>query len=276
MTRRLLILVWLCLLAVALPAAAAEKSIVLASTTSTEQSGLFAHILPLFTAKSGIEVKVVAQGTGQAIKTASNGDADVVLVHDRKAEDQFVADGFGVDRRDVMHNDFLIVGPKADPAGIRGGKSATEALAKIAAGKATFVSRGDDSGTHRAELRLWKQASIDPAAPGSDWYREAGSGMGPTLNTASELSGYVLTDRATWASFKNKGDLEPLVEGDAALFNPYGVILVNPQKFPSVKAVEAKAFADWLVSAEGQSAIAGFKVDGAQVFFPDAVVQGTN
>jgi tungstate transport system substrate-binding protein len=249
-------------------ATAADRFITLASTTSTEQSGLFKHLLPLFEQKTGIEVRVVAVGTGQALKLAENGDADAVLVHDRKGEDKLVADGFGIDRRDVMYNDFVIVGPKADPAGVKGGSDAVAALTKIAAGSTPFVSRGDDSGTHRAELRLWQAAGVTPK--GQDWYREAGSGMGPTLNTAAGMGGYVLTDRGTWASFENRQDLEILVEGDQRLFNPYGSILVDPARHPHVKAADAKAWHEWLTGREGQAAIASFEIDGQQLFFPAA------
>lgn len=267
---RLLLLAVAVALAVG-PARAADRFIVLQSTTSTENSGLFKHLLPLFTDKTGIEVRVVAVGTGQAIKNAENGDGDVLLVHDRVAEDAFVAAGFGVQRHDVMFNDFIIAGPKDDPAGVKGSKDAVTALARIGAAKATFVSRSDDSGTHKAELRLWAEAKVDAKAASGTWYREAGQGMGATLNVASGLSAYVLSDRATWSSFKNRGDLTLVVEGDRRLHNPYGVILVNPQKHPHVKAADGQAFIDWLISAEGQAAIADFKIEGEQQFFPDAV-----
>lgn len=249
---------------------AADKFIVLQSTTSTENSGLFKHLLPMFTAKTGIEVRVVAVGTGQAIKNAANGDGDVLLVHDRAAEDKFVADGLGVKRFDVMYNDFIILGPVSDPAKIAGEKNVVAALKAIATSGATFVSRGDDSGTHKAELRLWKAAGIDAKAASGTWYREAGQGMGATLNVASGSNAYVLSDRATWSAFKNKGDLKILVQGDPRLFNPYGVILVNQAKHPNVKASEGQAFIDWIISPEGQAAIAAFKIDGEQQFFPDA------
>ncbi len=249
-------------------AAQAGEYITVASTTSTEQSGLFGYILPKFTEKTGIEVRVVAQGTGQALKTAENGDADVVFVHDKVKEQKFVADGWGIDRRDVMYNDFVIVGPKADPAGTRGATT-TEALKKIAAAGAPFASRADNSGTHAAELRFWKQAGIDPTTGSGKWYRETGSGMGPTLNTAASMGAYALTDRGTWLSFKNRGDLEILVAGDPALFNQYGVIVVNPAKHPHVKADAGKTFADWLTSPEGQTTIAEYKIDGQQLFFPN-------
>jgi tungstate transport system substrate-binding protein len=251
-------------------AQSAERFIVLQSTTSTENSGLFAHLLPIFTAKTGIEVRVVAVGTGQAIKNAANGDGDVLLVHDRAAEDAFVADGFGVKRFDVMYNDFVIVGPASDPAKIVGETDAVAALRKIAAARVTFVSRGDDSGTHKAELRLWKAAGVDVKAASGTWYREAGQGMGATINVASGSNAYVLSDRATWSAFKNKGELKILVQGDQRLFNPYGVILVNPAKHPNVKAAEGQAFIDWIISPEGQAAIAAFRIEGEQQFFPSA------
>jgi tungstate transport system substrate-binding protein len=254
-------------LAVLGPAQAEEKFITVASTTSTEQSGLFDYLLPKFTAKSGIAVRVVAQGTGQALKTAQNGDADVAFVHDPVAEKKFVEAGWGVKRIPVMYNDFVLVGPAADPAGVAGGTDIVAALRKLAERKAPFTSRGDDSGTHKAELRLWDQAGIKPAG---GWYRETGSGMGPTLNTASAMDAYLLTDRATWLNFKNRGKLKILVEGDKRLFNQYGVILVNPQKHPHVKAAEGRAFIEWLVSPEGQQAIAGYRIGGQQLFFPNA------
>ncbi|MCJ2030220.1 extracellular solute-binding protein [Methylobacterium sp. J-043] len=251
------------------PVCAEPASIVVASTTSTEQSGLFKHILPLFKQKSGIEVKVVALGTGQALDAARRGDADVVLVHDRPAEDKFVAEGFAKARQDVMYNDFVLIGPKADPAGIRG-KGVDDAFKAIAAGQVPFVSRGDRSGTHSAELRSWKEAGIDLPAVRGDWYRDVGQGMGPALNTASSLGAYILADRGTWLSFKNRGDLTILVEGDKRLFNPYGVMLVNPEKHPTVKVKEGQAFIDWLVSPEGQRAIADYKINGEPLFFPSA------
>jgi tungstate transport system substrate-binding protein len=256
--------------ALALPAHAQDKSIVVASTTSTEQSGLFGHILPLFTKQSGIAVKVVALGTGQALDVGRRGDADVVFVHDRVAENRFVAEGFGVDRRDVMYNDFVLVGPKADPAKA-GGRDIAAALKAVAAAKAPFVSRADKSGTHAAELRYFKLAGVDPVAEGKGtWYRETGSGMGPALNTASSMNAYILADRGTWLSFKNRGDLAIVVEGDQQTFNPYGVMLVNPAKHPHVKQAEGRAFMDWLVSIAGQAAIASYKIGGEQLFFPDA------
>lgn len=252
------------------PGARAEPaSIVVASTTSTEQSGLFKHLLPAFEAKTGIAVKVVALGTGQALDAARRGDADVVLVHDRPAEEKFLAEGFAMQRQDVMYNDFVLVGPKADPARVRG-NDVVAAFGKLAAAKAPFVSRGDRSGTHSAELRTWKEAGIDLNAVKGEWYRDVGQGMGPALNAASALDAYILADRGTWLSFKNRGELAILVEGDKRLFNPYGVMLVNPSKYPSVKAKEGQAFIDWLVSPEGQAAIASYKIAGEQLFFPSA------
>ncbi|HEX2116404.1 MAG TPA: extracellular solute-binding protein [Alphaproteobacteria bacterium] len=253
----------------ALPAAAQEKFIVVASTTSTEQSGLFGHILPLFKAKTGIEVRVVALGTGQALDTARRGDADVVFVHDKAAEGKFVADGFGIDRRDVMYNDFILVGPKADPAKIGGSKDIAAALRKIAEAKAPFASRGDKSGTHAAELRLWKISGVNPESGKSGWYRETGSGMGPTLNTAAAMDAYALADRGTWLSFKNRRDLTVTVEGDQRLFNQYGVILVNPAKHAHVKKDLGMAFVEWITSPEGQKAIADYKIGREQLFFPN-------
>ena len=253
----------------AAPTVAEDRFIVVASTTSTQDSGLFEHLLPLFTQKTGIEVRVVAKGTGQAIKEAQNGDADVLFVHDKKSEEQFVADGFGVKRFDVMYNDFVIVGPGSDPAGINGLTDAPAALAKVAGANAPFASRGDDSGTHKAELRLWTAAGVDVKAASGGWYRETGSGMGPTLNAAAGMGAYALADRGTWLAFKNKGDLEILVEGDKRLFNQYGVMLVNPEKHPHVKAADGQAFVEWLISPEGQRAIADFKIEGQQLFFPN-------
>lgn len=250
-------------------ALAQDRFIVVASTTSTEQSGLFSHILPAFTKKTGIQVRVVAQGTGQALKTAEQGNADVVFVHDPVAEQKFVDAGWGVDRRLVMYNDFVIVGPKSDPAKVGGTKDVVAAYRKIAAAKAPFASRGDSSGTHAAELRLWKEADIDVKTAGAAWYRETGSGMGPTLNTASGMNAYAFTDRGTWLSFKNRGDLVVSVEGDVKLFNQYGVMLVNPARHAHVKVPEAKAFVDWITSQEGQNAIASYKIEGQQLFFPN-------
>jgi tungstate transport system substrate-binding protein len=248
---------------------AQERSITVASTTSTEQSGLFAHILPLFTARTGIGVKVVALGTGQALDVGRRGDADVVLVHDRAAEEAFVAEGHSSRRYDVMYNDFLIAGPKTDPANAAG-RDVAEALRRIAAVRAPFVSRGDRSGTHAAELRSWKEAGIDVRTPGSPWYKEIGQGMGAALNSASALNAYVLTDRATWLSFKNRGELTALVEGDPRLFNPYGAMLVSTARHPYVKGADGQAFIDWLISAEGQRAIASFRIDGEPLFHPAA------
>lgn len=255
------------LMAATTPAQPQERFITVASTTSTEASGLFAHILPMFEEATGIEVRVVAQGTGQALETGRRGDADVVFVHSRPAEDEFVAEGYGVDRHDVMYNDFVIVGPAGDPAGIAGMKDATAALAAIAESAAAFASRGDDSGTHQAERRLWAEAGIEPEGA---WYRELGSGMGATLNTAAQLPAYTMTDRGTWLSFENRGPLQIVVEGDPRLFNPYGVILVNPELHAHVKADDGQAFIDWLIADEGQDAIASFTIDGEQLFFPNA------
>jgi tungstate transport system substrate-binding protein len=249
---------------------AEEKFIIVQSTTSTQNSGLFEHILPLFTRKTGIEVRVVAVGTGQALKNAENGDGDVVLVHSAPDEEKFVADGWGLKRYPVMYNDFIIVGPTDDPARIAGLKQAPEALKKIAGAEAPFASRADDSGTHKAELKLWSEAGIDPKKSSGKWYLETGSGMGATLNTAVGKRAYALTDRGTWLAFANKDDLKVLVEGDDKLFNQYGVILVNPAKHPNVKAEEGQAFIDWLTSAEGQRAIADYKINGQQLFFPNA------
>jgi len=249
---------------------AEDKFIIVQSTTSTQNSGLFDHILPKFTKKTGIEVRVVAVGTGQALKNARNGDGDVVFVHSKPDEEKFVAEGWGVKRYPVMYNDFVIVGPASDPAKIAGLKDAPEAFKKIAEAKAPFASRGDDSGTNKAEMRLWQDAHIDPKTGSGKWYLETGSGMGATLNTAVGKQAYTLTDRGTWLSFGHKDDFEVLVEGDPKLFNQYGVILVNPKKYPNVKAKEGQTFIDWLISPEGQAAIASYKIDGKQLFFPDA------
>jgi tungstate transport system substrate-binding protein len=255
------------------PAIAEDRSIVVASTTSTQDSGLFGYLLPIFKAKTGIEVKVIAQGTGQALDTARRGDADVVFVHAKSQEEKFLAEGFGVKRFDVMYNDFVLIGPRGDPAGVKG-KDIETALKTIQAKGVRFVSRGDRSGTHAAELALWKQAGIDIAAGKGPWYREIGQGMGAALNAASGMNGYVLSDRGTWISFKNRGDLQIVVEGDKRLFNQYGVMLVSPEKYPSVKKELGQAFVDWLISPEGQAAIAGYKIDGEQLFFPDAEKKG--
>jgi tungstate transport system substrate-binding protein len=270
LTRRLILILG-SLGALSLSAAAQDKSIVVASTTSTQDSGLFGHILPLFKAKTGIDVKVVSQGTGQALDTARRGDADVVFVHAKPQEEKFLADGFGVKRYPVMYNDFILIGPMNDPAGIKRSKDIVAALKTIKTMAAPFVSRGDKSGTHAAELALWKAANIDVA--GTDkgsWYKEIGQGMGAALNTASASNAYVLADRGTWISFKNKCDLLIAVEGDKRLFNQYGVILVNPAKHPNVKKDLGQQFIDWLVSAEGQKAIADYKIDGQQLFYPNA------
>jgi tungstate transport system substrate-binding protein len=250
-------------------ASAQERSIVMASTTSTEQSGLFAHLLPAFKAARNIDIKVVALGTGQALDLGRRGDADVLFVHDQVAEEKFVAEGFGLRRLPVMYNDFVVVGPKADPAGVKG-KDVAEALRKLSTGNASFISRGDKSGTHAAELRFWKAVGIDPPAGKVPGYKECGCGMGPALNIASSSNAYALTDRGTWLNFKNRGELAILVEGDTKLFNQYGVIVVNPAKHPHVKTELAQAFADWVVSADGQTAIAGYKIGGEQLFFPNA------
>jgi len=250
-------------------AQAQEKSIIVSSTTSTEQSGLFGYILPIFKMKSGIDVKVVAVGTGQALDIGRRGDADVVFVHDKPAEEQFVQDGYATKRYEVMYNDFILIGPKSDPAKVGGGKDIQAAFQKIAAAQAPFISRGDKSGTHAAELRYWKGAGI-AVSPSQSWYKETGSGMGPALNTASAMNGYILADRGTWLSFKNRGDLIILVQGDPKLFNQYGVMLVNPAKFPTVKKAEGQAFIDWLISKNGQDVIASYQIGGEQLFFPNA------
>jgi tungstate transport system substrate-binding protein len=252
-----------------LAARAQDKSIVMASTTSTEQSGLFAHLLPAFKTASGIDVRVVALGTGQALDMGRRGDADILFVHDQAAEERFVADGFGLKRSPVMYNDFVIIGPKSDPAGVKG-NDVVEAMKKLAAGKAEFISRGDKSGTHAAELRYWKAAGIETPAGKVAGYKECGCGMGPALNIAASSNAHVLADRGTWLSFKNRADLGVLVEGDKRLFNQYGVIVVNPAKHPHVKKDLAQAFADWVVAPAGQAAIASYKVGGEQLFFPNA------
>nr|MBL8411427.1 extracellular solute-binding protein [Dechloromonas sp.] len=250
---------------------AAERFITVSSTTSTEQSGLFGHILPVFEKESGIKVRVVALGTGQALDTARRGDADVVFVHDKVAEEKFVAEGWGVERKEVMYNDFILVGPKADPAKAAG-KDILEGLRRIAAAepRPAFVSRGDKSGTHAAELRYWKAAGLDLDAIRGGWYRDTGSGMGPALNTASSMNAYILADRGTWLAFKNRGELGVVVEGDTRLFNQYGVILVNPAKHPHVKKEDGQRFIDWLVSPAGQKSIADYRIGGEPLFFPNA------
>ncbi len=258
-----------------IPSATAQpRFITVASTTSTEQSGLFKHLLPAYEKKTGVQVRVVALGTGQALDMARRGDADVVFVHARSAEEKFIAEGFGVKRLPVMYNDFVLIGPKSDPAKIAGGKDILEALRKVKAAAAPFVSRGDRSGTHMAELDLWKQSGVDIAAEKGPWYRDTGQGMGPALNTASSMNGYILTDRGTWLAFKNRGELAILVEGDRKLFNQYGVILVNPAKHPHIKKELGQAFIDWLVSKEGQQAIADYKIGADRLFFPNAAQEG--
>jgi tungstate transport system substrate-binding protein len=259
--------------ALAAPSLADEKSIIVQSTTSTENSGLFKHLLPIFEKKTGIKVRVVAVGTGQAIKNSQNGDGDVLLVHAKAAEEKFVKDGWGVQRFDLMYNDYIVVGPPADAAKVGGMKDAKEAFKKIAAAQATFLSRGDNSGTHKAELQIWKAAGIDPKKASGTWYREAGSGMGATLNTGVGMGAYVLADRGTWISFKNKGNFKIQVEGAKDLFNQYGIMLVNPKKHPKVKVKEGQAFIDWMLGAEGQKAIADFKLNGQQLFFPNATAK---
>jgi len=274
-TRRILIALAIAA-AAAIPAASAQdKSIIVSSTTSTQDSGLFGHILPLFTARTGITVKVLAQGTGQALDTGRRGDADVVFVHAKSAEEKFLSEGQGVKRYPVMYNDFVMVGPKSDPAGVKGTKDIVAALKAIKDKSAPFISRGDRSGTHIAELNLWKAAGIDIEKGSSakdlgPWYKAIGQGMGAALNTASASNSYVLTDRGTWLSFKNRGDLIIVVEGDKRLFNQYGVMLVNPDKHPTVKKELGQAFIDWLISPEGQKAIADYKINGEQLFYPNA------
>jgi len=274
MIRRFLLSLLFGLFAIAplAPARAQTSFITVASTTSTEASGLFPHLLPAFTKASGIEVRVVAAGTGQALTIGRNGDADVLFVHDRKAELKFVEDGYGIDRRDVMYNDFIVVGPKSDPAGIDGSKDTVAALTKIATAHAPFISRGDDSGTNRAELRFWHDAGIDPKKAGkeADWYKDIGGGMGAALNTAAAMNAYTLSDRGTWLHFGNKRDLTVAVEGNKLLFNQYGVMLVNPAKHPSVKAEAGRKFINWLISPEGQRTIADYKIYNEQLFFADA------
>jgi tungstate transport system substrate-binding protein len=269
LTRRFLMALAISL-ALGASALAQDKSIVVASTTSTQDSGLFGHILPLFKAKTGIEVKVVAQGTGQALDTGRRGDADVVFVHAKPAEEKFLAEGQGVRRYPVMYNDFVLIGPKSDPAGVRGTRDIVAALIALKEKKIAFISRGDRSGTHQAELNLWKIAGINIEAAKGPWYRDIGQGMGAALNMASATNAYVLSDRGTWLSFKNKGELMIVVEGDKRLFNQYGVMLVNPEKHPTVKKELGQQFIDWLISPEGQKAIAHYKIDGEQLFYPNA------
>lgn len=268
MSRRALLAAALML--AALPALAQDRSITVASTTSTEQSGLFAHILPIFARETGINVRVVALGTGQALDVGRRGDADVVFVHDRAAEQKFVAEGHGGPRRHVMYNDFIIVGPASDPAGIAGMQDVERALRKLAETRSPFISRGDRSGTHAAELRLWQAAGVDPTQARGHWYREVGQGMGSALNAAAAQNAYILTDRGTWLSFRNRQELKLLVEGDARLFNQYGVMLVNPGRHPHVKAAEGQRFIDWILSPAGQAAIADYRINGQQPFFPNA------
>jgi tungstate transport system substrate-binding protein len=251
-------------------AAALAGFITVASTTSTEQSGLFRHLLPIFEQQTGIQVRVVAVGTGQALDIGRRGDADVVLVHAKPLEEKFMAEGQGVRRYDVMYNDFVLIGPKSDPARVRGSKDVVAAFQRIHAARAPFVSRGDRSGTHFAELEIWKLAGIDIAKEKAAWYRDTGQGMGPALNTAAGMNAYILADRGTWLSFKNRGELAIDVEGDKRLYNQYGVMLVNPAKHPNVKKEMGQAFVDWLLSAEGQKAIADYKINGEQLFFPNA------
>ena len=263
-------LVLAALLSVSFSLYGAERYITVASTTSTEQSGLFKYLLPIFEKQTGIQVRVVALGTGQALDMGRRGDADVVFVHARPLEEKFLADGEGVKRYDVMYNDFVLIAPTADPAHVAGTNDIVEALRKVKAAQAPFVSRGDRSGTHFAELELWKEAGIDIAKEKGPWYRDTGQGMGPALNTAAAMDAYILSDRGTWLSFKNRGNLEIAVQGDKRLFNQYGVMLVNPAKHPNVKKEWGQQFVDWLVSPEGQQAIAGYKINGEQLFFPDA------
>jgi tungstate transport system substrate-binding protein len=268
MVRRLILAALLCFASI--NAHAQDKFITVASTTSTEQSGLFGYLLPFYESQTGVKVRVVALGTGQALDVGRRGDADVVFVHARAAEDKFLAEGEGVKRYPVMYNDFVLIGPKNDPAHVGGEKNSLEALKKVAAANAPFVSRGDRSGTHMAELDLWKAAAIDLEKAKGPWYRDTGQGMGPALNTASSMNAYILADRGTWLAFKNRGDLVILVEGDKRLFNQYGVMLVSPTKHPSVKAALGQQFIDWLVSPAGQNIISGYKINGEQLFYPNA------
>ena len=264
--------IWTFGLGIPSDADASERSLILQSTTSTANSGLYDHLLPVFKGETGIKVHVVPVGTGQAIRNARNGDGDVLLVHATEAEEKFVADGFGVKRFDVMYNDFVIVGPPADPAKIAGLGNAKDALRKIASARSFFASRGDDSGTHKKELQIWAAANLDPSKDSGTWYRETGSGMGATLNIGVGMGAYVLTDRATWLSFGNKRDFKTHVQGDEVLFNQYGIVLINPAKHPRVKASAGQRFIDWILSPKGQGAIAGYKLRGKQLFFPNAVL----
>ncbi|MED5395795.1 MAG: substrate-binding domain-containing protein [Pseudomonadota bacterium] len=273
--RTILIALVVSAIAFTLPASATERFITVASTTSTQNSGLYEHILPNFTTRTGIAVRIVAVGTGQAIKLARNGDADVLFVHHKASEERFVADGFGVERFDVMYNDFVLVGPKADPAGVRDAADTSDALARIAAANSPFTSRGDNSGTHKKERELWQVAEVDVSTQSGSWYRETGSGMGATLNTAAGMDAYALTDRATWFKFKNRGTLEILAEDDERMFNQYGVILVNPARHPHIKHDLGQAFIDWLLSKDGQSAIGAYRLEGQQAFFPNAAAGGS-
>ena len=273
--RTILIALVVSAIAFTLPASATDRFITVASTTSTQNSGLYEHILPNFTTRTGIAVRIVAVGTGQAIKLARNGDADVLFVHHKASEERFVADGFGVERFDVMYNDFVLVGPKADPAGVRDAADTSDALARIAAANSPFTSRGDNSGTHKKERELWQVAEVDVSTQSGSWYRETGSGMGATLNTAAGMDAYALTDRATWFKFKNRGTLEILAEDDERMFNQYGVILVNPARHPHIKHELGQAFIDWLLSKDGQSAIGAYHLEGQQAFFPNAAAGGS-
>ena len=263
------LLAWGTVIGLVLPSLAAERDFLLASTTSTENAGLFAYLLPIFEARTGIKTRVIAVGTGQALRLARNGDVDALLVHDSTAERKFVTDGFGIDRRRIMYNDFVLLGPRDDPAKVAGLTDILAALRAIAVKRAIFVSRGDDSGTHRAERRLWAAAGVNVAANSGRWYREAGAGMGATLNIASGFDGYVLADRATWLSFRNKGSLHIFIEGDPRLFNQYGVLRVNPTRHPHVNTEASRAFVEWLSAPAGQDAIARFRVEGKQLFFPN-------
>ena len=268
--RRFLRTVYLVLALACAPSALAQRFITVASTTSTEQSGLFKHLLPIFEKKAGIQVRVVALGTGQALDMGRRGDADVVFVHARPLEEKFLAEGFGIRRYDVMYNDFVLIGPKADPAKVAGSKEAADAFRRIKAAQAPFVSRGDNSGTHFAELEIWKAAGIEIAKDKGSWYRDTGQGMGPALNSAAAMNAYILADRGTWLSFKNRADLTIVLEGDVRLFNQYGIMLVNPARHPSVRKAGGQAFIDWILSPEGQKAIADYKIGGEQLFFPNA------